>query len=65
MQSHPIRYFLAGEAGVSSIEYALIGSLIAVIIVGAVGTVGTSTSGLFGMVANCVSFAISGAGVCP
>lgn len=65
MQSHPLRYFMAGEEGVSSIEYSLIGALIAVVIVGAVGTVGTSTSTLFGMVANCVSFAISGAGVCP
>jgi pilus assembly protein Flp/PilA len=65
MQSHPFRYFLTGEDGVSSIEYALIGSLIAVVIVISVGLVGTSTSALFGLVADCVSFAVSGAGVCP
>lgn len=65
MQSHSLRCFMAGEEGVTSIEYALIGSLIAVVIVVAVTAVGTSTSGLFGLVASCVSFAISGAGACP
>ena len=65
MQPHPLRNFMVGEEGVSSIEYALIGSLIAVVIVGAVGAVGTSTSALFGLVSDCVSFAVSGAGVCP
>ena len=56
---------MAGEDGVTAIEYALMGSLIAVVIVVAVAAVGTSTSGLFGMVASCVSFAISGALACP
>lgn len=65
MLSHSLRCFMAGEEGVTSIEYALIGSLIAVVIVVAVTAVGTSTSTLFGVVASCVSFAISGAGACP
>lgn len=52
------------DAAVSSIEYALIGSLIAVVIVGAVGTVGTRTLFLFNLAANCVTFAIAGTGSC-
>lgn len=54
----------AEQAAVSSIEYALIGSLIAVVIVGAVGTVGTRTLILLNLVANCVTFVVSGTGSC-
>ena len=50
---------------VTSIEYALIASLIAVVIVVSVGLVGTNASTLFGMVSDCVIFASSGAGSCP
>ena len=39
--------FLKNEDGVTSIEYALIASLIAVIIVGSVALVGTGVQGLF------------------
>ena len=53
------------QDAVTSIEYALIASLIAVVIVVAVGVVGNNASDLYGMVADCVSFAASGAGSCP
>jgi len=42
---------LAGEeAGVTAIEYALIGGLVAVVIVGAVTALGTSVSSLYSTV---------------
>jgi Flp pilus assembly pilin Flp len=53
------------QDAVTSIEYALLASLIAVVIVVSVGLVGNNTSTLFGMISNCVSFATSGAGSCP
>jgi pilus assembly protein Flp/PilA len=43
-----IRNFLSDESGVTAIEYALIASLIAVAIIGAVTTVGTNVSSVFG-----------------
>ncbi|HEV8553251.1 MAG TPA: Flp family type IVb pilin [Casimicrobiaceae bacterium] len=45
--------FCADESGVTAIEYALIGALIAVVIAGAVVTVGSSLNTLFTSVANC------------
>lgn len=51
---------LQDVAGVSAIEYALIGSLIAVVIVGAVTTVGLNLGVLYDMVATEVTGAISG-----
>ena len=45
--------FCADESAVTAIEYALIASLIAVVIAGAVVTVGTSLNTLFTSVANC------------
>ena len=45
---------------VTSVEYALI----AVLIVGAVGVVGTSLSTFFTLTANCVTFAITDTGSC-
>lgn len=53
------------QDAVTSIEYALIASLIAVVIVVSVGLVGNNASTLFVMVSNCVLFASSGAGSCP
>lgn len=53
------------QDAVTSIEYALLGSLIAAVIVLSVGLVGTNASTLYGMVADCVSFAASGTGSCP
>ncbi len=52
------------QDAVTSVEYALIGSLIAVLIVGGVGAVGTSLSTFFTLTANCVTFAVSGTGSC-
>jgi pilus assembly protein Flp/PilA len=42
-----VRNFLNDESGVTAIEYALIASLIAVAIIGAVTTVGTNVSNVF------------------
>lgn len=53
------------QDAVTSIEYALLASLIAVVIVVSVGLVGTNASALFGMISACVSFAASGSGSCP
>lgn len=43
------------DSGVTSIEYALIGVLIAVVIVGAVTTVGVELNAAFSYVASCVA----------
>jgi pilus assembly protein Flp/PilA len=42
-----IKKFVADESGVTAIEYALIASLIAVVIITAVTTVGTKVSTVF------------------
>jgi pilus assembly protein Flp/PilA len=42
-----VRNFLSDESGVTAIEYALIASLIAVAIIGAVTSVGTQVSTVF------------------
>lgn len=52
------------QNAVTSVEYALMGSLIAVAIVGAVGVQGTNVAALYGLVANCVTFVVSGLGSC-
>ncbi len=39
--------FLRDERGVTSIEYALIASLIGMVIIGAVGVVGDNLTGIF------------------
>jgi len=44
--------FAADESGVTAIEYGLIAALIAVFIIGAVATVGTSLSTTFSTVAG-------------
>lgn len=46
-----IRQFLSNKDGVTSIEYALIGSLIAVVIAVAVSAVGANLSPIFDAVA--------------
>ena len=51
MKNHVLR-FLADESGVTAIEYGLIAALIAVVIIGALQTVGTSLSGTFSTVAS-------------
>ena len=52
--------FLNDESGVTAIEYALLGALIAVVIVGAVGATGTSLLGLYTSVAAKISAALGG-----
>ncbi|MES2153062.1 MAG: Flp family type IVb pilin [Pseudomonadota bacterium] len=42
-----IKRFMQDEAGVTAIEYGLIAALIAVVIVGAVTTVGTKLNSVF------------------
>jgi pilus assembly protein Flp/PilA len=42
--------FVSDEAGVTAIEYGLIAALIAVVIIGAVSTLGTQLSGTFSKV---------------
>ncbi|AOJ05534.1 MULTISPECIES: Flp family type IVb pilin [Burkholderia] len=44
--------WLRDESGVSAIEYALIASLIAIVIIGAVQIVGTSLQSVFSTVAS-------------
>ena len=47
-----LKKFLANESGATAIEYALIASLIAVVIIGAVQTVGTKVSTVFSQVGS-------------
>jgi len=47
-----LKQFLASQAGVTSIEYALIASLIAVFIIAALQLVGTNLSTVFTEVGN-------------
>jgi pilus assembly protein Flp/PilA len=53
--------FLADESGVTALEYALIGSLIAVAIVTTVTTLGLSLGDMYDMVSGKVKEAVSGA----
>lgn len=52
--------FIKSDDGVTAMEYALLGGLIAVVIVVAVGGVGTSVNGLFTFVANQVASTVPG-----
>ena len=47
-----LKNFLANESGATAIEYALIASLIAVVIISAVQTVGTKVSTVFSQVGS-------------
>jgi pilus assembly protein Flp/PilA len=44
--------FVSDESGVTAIEYGLIAALIAVVIIGAVSTVGSKLSGTFSTVSG-------------
>jgi len=46
--------FVQDESGATAIEYGLIAALIAVVIIGAVTTVGTNLSGTFSTVAGSI-----------
>lgn len=56
-----LQNFLLDESGVTSLEYALIGSLIAVAIVTTVTTLGLSLGDMYEMVAGKVKEAVGGA----
>ncbi|WP_296225382.1 Flp family type IVb pilin [Ralstonia sp. UBA689] len=45
---------LRGEQGVTSIEYALLGALIAMVIIASVAAVGSSVSSLYQMIAAAI-----------
>lgn len=45
-----IRRFVKDESGVTAVEYGMIAGLIAVIIIGAVTTIGTKLEGTFGTI---------------
>ncbi len=47
--------FLKDEEGVTAIEYGLIAALIAVVIIGAVASVGTNLRCVFNYVAGCLT----------
>jgi len=47
--------FMKDESGATAIEYGLIAALIAVVIIGAVSTVGSNLKGTFNNIANNVS----------
>jgi len=49
------RRFLRDEEGVTAIEYGLIAALIAIVIIGAVTTVGTNLNLVFDAVANALT----------
>lgn len=50
-----LKEWAEAEAGITSIEYALIGALVAVVIASAVTTVGVQLEGTFSYVASCVA----------
>jgi Flp pilus assembly pilin Flp len=56
---------ITSEEAVTAIEYALLGALIAVVILSAVTLVGSKTLGLWGVVSRCVEVAATSVGSCP
>jgi pilus assembly protein Flp/PilA len=50
--SNLFRRFIKDQAGVAAIEYGLIAALVAVVIIGAVTTLGTKLTSTFNTVAN-------------
>lgn len=59
-----LSHLAADEAGVTSLEYALGGALIAVVCIVAIGAVGINVTALYTAVCNEVTTAISGAPSC-
>ena len=53
------------QDAVTSIEYALLASLIAMAVLGVVALVGQHTLDLWSLVQKCVSFAVNLSGSCP
>ncbi len=52
--SNFVARFIKDESGATAIEYGLIAALIAVVIIGAVTTLGTTLSGKFNTISNSV-----------
>jgi pilus assembly protein Flp/PilA len=52
--------FMVDEQGVTAIEYALIMTLVAIIIVAAVTNLGITINGFFTTIANCVASPLTG-----
>ena len=50
-----IGQFFYDEAGVTAIEYGLITSLIAIVLIGALASAGVSINGLFNFLADCIA----------
>ncbi|ARU30857.1 hypothetical protein CAP31_03640 [Sulfuriferula sp. AH1] len=50
-----LRILLQDESGVTAIEYALVASLIAVVILGAIAALGNTLQALWDRVAGCVT----------
>ena len=65
MRVHLMNNVLAFEDAVTTIEYALLGALIAIVILSAVTLVGSKTLGLWDVVSRCVEAAVSSVGSCP
>ena len=59
-----VRQFADEESGVTSIEYALLGSLIAVVCTVTVAAVGGNVGNLYTSVCRAVTTAIAGAPAC-
>ncbi|AXE95749.1 Flp family type IVb pilin [Paraburkholderia sp. 22099] len=57
--SDVVKQLLRDEGGVTSIEYALIASLIAVTVLGAVASLGSSVSDLYQRIATKVAAALA------
>lgn len=64
MSSYILVELMASEQGVTTIEYALMGSLIAVVILGSVTAIGGNALQLWTLVSGCVTFAVSNVGSC-
>jgi pilus assembly protein Flp/PilA len=52
MLQHAVARFVREEEGVTAIEYGLIAGLIAVVIIGAVTTLGTKLNAVFNLIAS-------------
>lgn len=59
-----LKAFLLKDEGVTSIEYALVASLIAVVCAVSVSLVGTNARDLFTTICNAVAAAVSGSPAC-
>ena len=53
-----MRSFLARADGTASIEYALMGSLVAMAVIGGLSVAGTSLSEMFDWISGCASMAL-------